>query len=118
GIVGRLLPAEQGSIAARTTRNRDAYDHYLRGNYLLASRNPASMLRAVREYEAALAADSTFVDALARIAYSCALIVDNESDVGIPRDTLVRRGVATAEQAVRMDSASSEAWLALAYVRE
>lgn len=118
GIVGRLLPAERGTIAARTTRDPVAWDHFLRGNHLVATRQPAQMVRAIREYEAAAAADPAFTDAVARIGYTYAIIVDNEVDVGLVRDTLVARAVRSAERAVRMDSMSSEAWLALAYVRE
>jgi TolB-like protein/Tfp pilus assembly protein PilF len=118
GIVGRLLPAERGAITVRTTRDPVAYDHFLRGNYLLATRGGAEMMRAAQEFEAAVAADPQFTDAVARIAYTYGAILDNEYDVGMTRDVLVARGVATAERAVRMDSTSSDAWLALAYIRE
>ncbi len=118
GIVGRLLPSERGTIAARVTRDPVAYDHFLRGNYLLATREPLSMMHAVQEYEAAAAADPSFTDAIARVGYTYATILDNEKDVGLMRDVLVARGVAAAERAVGMDSTSSDAWLALAYIRE
>jgi TolB-like protein len=118
GIVGRLLPAERGTLAARTTRDPAAYDHFLRGNYFLGLRDGASMMRAVQEFEAAAAADPAFTDAVARVGYTYATILDNERDVGLTREVLVARGVASAERAVRMDSASSDAWLALAYIRE
>lgn len=35
GIAGRLLPAEAASLAARPTRNNEAYEHLLRGDVLL-----------------------------------------------------------------------------------
>src|SRR5438093_8336891 len=39
GVAGRLLPAERRAVAAvRVTRNPDAYEHFLRGNYGLAQR--------------------------------------------------------------------------------
>ncbi|MFI5280758.1 MAG: tetratricopeptide repeat protein [Gemmatimonadales bacterium] len=118
GIVGRLLPAERGTIAARSTRDPAAYDHFLRGNFLLATRAPSAMMRAAQQYDSAAASDPSFTDAVARVAYTYAAILDNEADVGLTRETLVTLGVATAERAVRMDSMSSEAWLALAYIRE
>jgi TolB-like protein/Tfp pilus assembly protein PilF len=116
GIVGRLLPAERRGVAARTTRDPVAYDHFLRGNYFLARRGASSM-NAIREFEAAVAADPSFTDAVARIAYCYANILDNETDVGLSRDTLIARGTATAARAVRLDSLSSDAWMAQAYIR-
>ena len=117
GIVGRLLPAERRGVAARATRDPVAYDHFLRGNYFLARRGAASVLSAIREFEAAVAADPSFTDAVARIAYCYANILDNEADVGLSRDTLIARGVETAARAVRLDSLSSDAWMASAYIR-
>lgn len=117
GIVGRLLPAERRAVSARTTRNPEAWDHFLRGNFSLARRDGASLMQAVRSYQAAVALDPTFTDAVARIAYAYAVMLDNEVDVGLPRDTLVARGVAMAERAVQLDSLSSDVWLARAYLR-
>lgn len=117
GIVGQLLPAERRAVAARATRSPEAYDHFLRGNFQLARRTAASVRLALRAYQAALAADPTYTDAMARIAYAYGLSLDAEFDIGLPRDTLVARGVQMAERALQGDSLSSEAWLARAYVR-
>jgi len=104
-------------VAARATRNPAAYDNFLRGNFQLARRTPESNLLAARSYEAAVAADPTFTDAVARIAYTYANALDNEFDIGIARDTLVARGIAMSERAMQLDSLSSDAWLAQAYIR-
>ena len=117
GIVGQLLPGERSGLRAASTRNSAAYDQFLRGNFHLARRNAADLLRALRSYQSALDADPAFTDAIARIAYVYALAVDNETDIGLPRDTLVARGVAFADRAIRSDSLSSDAWLAAAYIR-
>lgn len=117
GVVGRLLPGERRGLAARPTRNPAAWDHFLRGNFHLARRDAANMLLALRSYQAAIAADPGFTDAVARVAYVHALALDNEADIGLPRDSLVARGLEYAERAVRLDSLSSDAWLASAYIR-
>lgn len=116
-IVGRLLPGEQRAVTARATRNSVAYDRLLRGNFQLARREPRALQQALREYQAALDADPRYIDALARSAYAYANALDNEYDIGLARDTMVARGVALAERALRLDSTSSDAWLARAYVR-
>jgi TolB-like protein len=116
GIVGRLLPAERRAVTARTTRNAQAYDHFLRGNFLLAKRDPAILPLALREYQAAAQLDPDYTDAVARSAYAYGNALDNQFDIGLPRDTLVSRGVALSERALRLDSTSSDAWLASAYM--
>ena len=116
GIVGRLLPAERRAVTTRTTRNPAAYDHVLRGNFQLARREPQALQLALREYQTASQLDPGYTDAVARSAYAYGNALDNESDIGLPRDTMVARGLALAEQALRLDSLSSDAWLASAYM--
>jgi TolB-like protein/Flp pilus assembly protein TadD len=116
GIVGRLLPTERSAIATRTTRIPAAYDQFLRGNFYLAQRTPSGDIQALRSYQAAVNTDPRFTDALARVAYTYGNALDDEFDIGIPRDSLVRLGVETARRAVALDSLSSEAWLAMAYI--
>ena len=116
GIVGRLLPDERRAVTARTTRNPAAYDHLLRGNFQLARRDPQAIQLALREYQAASRLDPGYTDAVARNAYAYANALDNEYDIGLPADTMVARGQALAEQALRLDSLSSDAWLASAYM--
>jgi len=118
-VAGRLGPSEQASLAARPTHSAAAYDRYLRGNYALAQRSPASFARALAEYQAALRLDSTFASALSRIAYTYALALNFDWTVpGLPAESLLDRGVATAERAVRLDSMSSDAWLARGFLLE
>src|SRR3989475_8825587 len=68
GIAGRLVPAERAALAARPTRNPDAFERFLRGNYYLTQRTPSSMARAIEEYQAAVKLDPEFTSALARLA--------------------------------------------------
>jgi TolB-like protein len=119
GVAGRLLPAERRGVAAvRVTRDPEAYEHFLRGNYYLAQRTSTSMMRATAEYRRAAEIDSGFVSALARVGLAYALRLDWAWDsAGAPlSDSLLERGMAAADQALRRDSLNSDAWLARGYL--
>jgi TolB-like protein/Tfp pilus assembly protein PilF len=111
-IAGALLPPETRALAARPTHNPAAYDLVLRGNFNLTQRSASSVRRAIEAYEAAARLDSTYADPLARVAYADGLIVFYGWDFGLPADSVLARGVAAADRALRLDSASSDAWMA------
>jgi eukaryotic-like serine/threonine-protein kinase len=116
-IGGRLLPAERSSLTERPTREPSAYDHFVKGNYFLGQRTAPAVGRAIEEYRAALQLDPRFTEALARVAYSHALFLDwgwHYPDA--PPESVLARGVAAADSALRRDSTSSDAWMARAYV--
>jgi len=115
-IAGRLLPAEQATLAARPTQNPEAYDHFLRGNFLMAQRAPGAARRAVAEYQAAVALDSTFARALGRMSLAYDLFLDwGWPFPGLGYDSLLALGAAAADRALALDSLSADAWLARAY---
>src|SRR2546428_2679110 len=117
GTAGGFLPAEQAVLAARPTRVPEAYDRFLRGNYYLAERTARSVSRAIQEYEAAVRLDPGFTEALARIAYGDGLILYWGWDYpGVARDSLLARGLAATERALRQDSTSSDAWMARGFL--
>ena len=75
-----LDPGERGRIAARPTRNLDAYDAYLRGEELTqgwATSDAATMRRALPLFERAVQLDSTFAGAWTRVAYANLLLHAN-----------------------------------------
>ncbi len=117
-IAGRLLPGERASLAARPTREPTAYDHFLRGNYALAQRNPRALARAIAEYEAAARLDPGFAAALARTAYAYGLYLDWAWEYpGVPAESVLARGFGAADRALREDSTASDAWMAIGYLR-
>src|SRR2546425_9674153 len=121
GVAGRLLPTERRAVAAvRVTRNPEAYEHFLRGNYGLAQRPSTGMTRATAEYRRAAALDSGFVSALARVGLAYALRLDWSWDAtgASPADSLLDRGEAAADEALRRDPSNSDAWLARGYLLE
>ena len=113
GIAGQLLPAEQAKIAKRPTRNAQAFDHYLRGRRILSIVAPSSLEPAIHEFEAALRLDPSFTLARGFIAQAYALSVNwNWATSYLTADTLIARGLAAADRAIREDSTSPEGWIA------
>jgi adenylate cyclase len=116
-VAGQLLPGERALLTRRPTRDLEAYDHYLRGNHYLAQRTGRSAALAIKEYGAATTLDSGFTRALALGAYAHALILSwGWEYAGVSAAELLDRGLAIAERALSQDSASSEAWMARAYL--
>ena len=116
-IAGELLPQERTSLAVRPTRNPEAYDRLLRGNFQLARRTPASVMRAIDEYGNAARLDPFLVQAGARAALCYALFLDwGWSFPGVPRDSQLARGMRAADAALRVDSLSADAWMARGYL--
>jgi TolB-like protein/Tfp pilus assembly protein PilF len=116
-IAGRLLPAESARLARHPTRNPLAYDLYLHGNHNLAQRTPAAVARAIGEYEAAARLDSTFAGAEARAAIAYALFPAIPWEYpGLSLDSVLALSAAAAARALRVDSASSEAWTARGFL--
>jgi len=112
-IAGELLPQEQSVLAVRATSDPEAYDHFLRGNFLLASRSPGGTARALAEYTAAVRLDSTFTQAQARIALAYALYAAWGWDYpGVPADSQIALGLRAADRALALDSSSADGWMA------
>lgn len=113
-----LAPTRGERLGVAPTADLEAFDHYLRGNYDLVRRTPASVARAVSEYRNASRIDPDFAAALAREAYSYAVFVDWEwSFPGATPEALLERAAGLVEAALARDSSSADAWLAAAYVR-
>ena len=119
GVAGQLLPGERSALTARPTENREAYEHLVHGNVLLAQRTPVSVGRAIGEYGAATRLDPRLVSAWARIGLADAIWLDwGWSDDGlVPPDSLLTSGLAAASRALELDSLSSDAWLAWGYLQ-
>ena len=106
-------------LATRPTRNLAAYDAFLRGDRLIISEgriDPASARQAAEAYGQAVALDSTFALAWARLARAEVMRYDNgESSEG--RDTVARTARRAADRALRLAPDRAESYYALAYVR-
>lgn len=109
-IAGELRPAERMALSGLPTRSTAAYDHYLRGLFLQRARDGPSVLRALREFQAAVGIDTTFARAFARIALACASLIARTS--GASRDSLFSEGAAATDRALALDPTLGDAWLA------
>ncbi len=116
-IAGTLLPGEKERISSTGTSDRVAYEQFLRGNFELAGRNPAAVIRAIAQYEHAMSRDPGFTPAVARLAYAYAQFLDwGWTFPGLSRDTVLSRGLAYADRALTLDPESGDAWLARGYL--
>ena len=116
-IAGELAPSERASIRRRTTEVPEAYDQYLRGNYRLAQRTPRATTQALRHYREAVRLDPAYADSYAATAYASAIALDWGWEIeGGPPDSVLTRGLAAADRALRQDSTSSLAWMARGYL--
>jgi TolB-like protein len=114
-IAGRLGPRDRAALAAAPTRNPEAYQHFLQGNFYLAQRSATAMTRAMDEYSTAAQLDPAFTPALGRIGYLYVLLANfGYGYQGLSTDSLLARGLAVTDRAIRQDSSSSDAWLARA----
>jgi len=114
-ISGRLMPGERAALAARPTASAEAYDHYLRGNHVIAERSPAGVAQAIAEYEAAVQLDPRFTEALARLSWAYGIFYEHGWIYeGLTQQEVLARASSAADRAVAQDSANSEAWHARA----
>lgn len=112
-IAGALLPQERTVLAQRPTRNPEAYDHFLRGNFHLARRTPGGVARAIEEYGAAVGLDPSFAQAEARVAFAYALYASWGWDYpGVSFDSLLASGFHAADRALALDSTLADGWMA------
>jgi TolB-like protein/cytochrome c-type biogenesis protein CcmH/NrfG len=115
-VAGQLLPGERATLTARPTRDPVAWDHFLRGNHAMGRRSARALSTALIEYETALAHDSGFAAAQARIAYVYSLGAFYGVE-DVPHDSLIPRGERAADRALLLDPNSSDAWLAWGFLR-
>jgi len=117
GVGGRLAPSERRSLTVRPSRNPEAYDHYLRGNYFLARRTPSDARFAIDQYQKAVALDSSFTAALARIGYSYGLFLDwGWTYPGLTWDSVLARAFLVADRALALDSNAADVWMTRGYL--
>ena len=107
-----LGTTERRELGGRPTENVAAYDAYLKGEEIrnLGSPNPASLRQAIQYYEQAVALDSSFAVAWARLAY----VQTNMYINGVPDPELLASAVRSAERAAELAPDRPEPALALA----
>jgi TolB-like protein len=113
-IVNALkLKLDLGAATAGRTQDTAAYDHYLRGRQLGRQPTQAGLLRAVQEFERAIAIDPEFAAAYAGIADAWVWLEDYG---GIRSAEAFPRAEQAARRALELDPQSAEAHAAMAFV--
>lgn len=107
------LKLDLGAATAGRTRDTAAYDHYLRGRQLGRQPTQAGLLRAVQEFEQAIAIDPGFAAAYAGIADAWVWLEDYG---GIRSAEAFPRAEQAARRALELDPQSAEAHAAMAFV--
>ena len=100
---GRPSPSSPGTTSA------EAYDLYLRGSYLLERRG-GGVSKSVEYFERAIARDSTFARAYARLAFALELLPNYAST---PPSAVERRTMDAARRALALDPSLAEAHTAV-----
>jgi len=117
GVAGRLLPQERAALAERGAGNGAAYDHLLRGDFLLRQRTSEGAERALTEYEAAVRLDPGSARARASIGKVLGLCADWYWGCrGLGPDSLRARARAAVDSALARDSLSADAYSARATI--
>lgn len=109
-LVPRLLPAERAASARAGTSNQAALDAYLRGRYLLGTREPSNVEDAIAAFESAGRLDPGF--ALAHAGLSHAYIIQGDYQYKWPRDVFPK-AKAAAIRAIELDGSLADAHAAL-----
>jgi len=92
----------------------EAYDRYLQGRYAFSQRRAPMLREAVSHFKAAIALDSTAAPAYSGLADAYVLLPVYGD---MPVDSALDLALASADKAVRLDSASSEAVASRGVVR-
>jgi TolB-like protein/Tfp pilus assembly protein PilF len=118
-VAGELSVGERATLAARLTTSPAAYDHYLRGNYLLAKRTPASVGEAMEAFGTALELDRRFAEAHAQAGYARIVYADWGWPPlqGRSGAELVNEARVLVDRAIALDPRSPVVWLARAYLQ-
>ena len=101
------------AVEDRLTRNLKAIERAQRGDSALARRTPTGLTLAVAEYQAAARLDPGYAAALARAALARLLLLELRT-TWVPEtpESLLSRGTAGGDSALRLDPASADGWAA------
>jgi eukaryotic-like serine/threonine-protein kinase len=106
-----LADSVRAGLEARPTANLEAYDAFLKGEAAAASMtssDPAAITRALQYYQRAVALDSSFQPAWARLSQAHATLYANL----YPTAELAAQAAAAAERARRLGPSRPESYLA------
>ena len=104
-----LLPAERDAIASSSTRDVEAYRHYLKGRAHVRTRTPVSLDQALAEFQQATLIDPDFAPPYAGMATAYALMENYGYRSLGETGPVAERAI---ERALALDPTDSDAWAA------
>jgi len=110
-IAGALqirLEADEAVAVEAGTGSPEAYDHYLRGRYNLAQRNVPAIRDGIGDFEAAIAADSSFALAWAGLGEAWTLAAMYVTP--LPASEMWTSANAAIERAIELDPRLPQPW--------
>ena len=111
----RLLPREVSAPVHPRVTNVEAREAYLRGRYFWNRRTEADYLRAIANFQLALAAEPNYPEAYAGLADTYALL-GSMPNAEMPRSQAMPRAKQAAQKAIALDESLAEAHTSLAFV--
>jgi serine/threonine-protein kinase len=111
-----LTGAEKKGLAARPTRNAQAYQEFLKGRFYLEKRTPAAFKKALEHFQQAIEHDPIYALPYSGLADCFALLGAPEYGVLGPGDAMPR-AKAAAVKAIELDSSLGDAYSALGFVK-
>lgn len=106
-----LLNKERDLITKTSTRNREAYDHYLKARFYV-SRRGISIVSGLEHYQKAIELDPDF--ALAYAGYADAMLLVASYGLGHPSQAM-HKGKQLAEKAIQLDPSLPQPYCCLGY---
>ena len=107
-----LTPQEEKAIASKPTENTQAYDYFLRGRAHARRETRSDIEFALQMYEHAIALDPGFALAHAGVGHACAAMYEFHEQ----NARWIERGVASCEQALKLEARLPEALVARARI--
>ncbi len=114
GLRLKLSDAGAPAAAKRYTNNHEAYEAYLKGRYYWNRRTGADLLKAIEQFQLAIARDPQYALAYAGLAETYAV---QETNAAVPPRTAAPKAEASATKALALDDTLAGAYAALGLMK-
>ena len=112
----KLSPEEEKSLLKHYTKNREAYEFYLRGRYFFDKRSIENYQNAISEYQKALENDGNYALAYTGLADAYSLLGNNAESVEEKRE-YYENARRSAQKALEIAPNLSEAHTSLGWIK-
>lgn len=112
----KIMPGERARLTPDRTVNRQAFDDYLQGCYLLNKRTEENLHKAISFFESAVKQDPSYAPAYVGLA-DCYNYLGTEAVSALPPMDARRRAEEAANKALEIDNEIAEAHASLGFVK-